>query len=93
LTRHRSIIPGDDEQLLEALLTLRDGIEEQQETLDRALESLESLPRRRTYLLLVNQLGNRLLQVQREWLDVVEAALSGGARGRSRPRARRPERG
>jgi hypothetical protein len=73
-------ILGDDEQLLDALLTLRDGIEEQPEKLDRALGNLESLPHRRTYLLLVNQFGSRLLQAQREWLDDVEQALRGPSR-------------
>ena len=38
-------------------------------------ERLEALPHRRKYLLLVHDLGNRLLQVQRDWLEDVEAAL------------------
>ena len=68
-------ILGDDEQLLEALLTLRGEIEEQQAKLDEARERLEALPHRRTYLLLIHELGDRLLQVQREWLDDVEKEL------------------
>jgi DNA-binding PadR family transcriptional regulator len=68
-------ILGDDEQLLGALLTLREGIEEQQAKLDEALGRLDALPHRRSYLLLINQLGTRLLQVQREWLDDVEREL------------------
>jgi DNA-binding PadR family transcriptional regulator len=68
-------ILGDDEQLLDSLLTLRDEIEEQQAKLDEARARLEALPHRRSYLLLVLDLGNRLLQVQREWLDDVERTL------------------
>jgi DNA-binding PadR family transcriptional regulator len=68
-------ILGDDEQLLDTLLTLRSEIEEQQAKLDVARERLEALPHRRSYLLLIHELGNRLLQVQREWLDDVEKEL------------------
>ncbi|HWL33901.1 MAG TPA: PadR family transcriptional regulator [Gaiellaceae bacterium] len=68
-------ILGDDEQLLEVLLTLRGEIEGQQAKLDVARERLEQLPHRRSYLLLVSDLGNRLLQVQRDWLDEVEREL------------------
>jgi len=68
-------IVGDDEQLLGALLTLRDEIEEQQARLDVARARLENLPHRRQYLLLIHDLGNRLLQVQREWLGEVEREL------------------
>jgi DNA-binding PadR family transcriptional regulator len=68
-------ILGDDEQLLDALLTLRDEIEGQQAKLDHARGRLEALPHRRSYLLLIHDLGNRLLQVQREWLDDVEREL------------------
>jgi PadR family transcriptional regulator AphA len=68
-------ILGDDEQLLGALLTLRDEIEGQQAKLDDARQRLDALPHRRSYLLLVHELGNRLLQLQREWLDDVEREL------------------
>jgi DNA-binding PadR family transcriptional regulator len=68
-------ILGDDEQLLEAVLGLRDEIADQQRKLDEARERLDALPHRRKYLLLVHELGNRLLQTQREWLDDVEAEL------------------
>jgi DNA-binding PadR family transcriptional regulator len=74
-------ILGDDERLLDTLLTLRGEIEEQQARLDEALERLEALPHRRSYLLLINKLGARLLQVQRDWLEDVERELrqpSGG---------------
>jgi DNA-binding PadR family transcriptional regulator len=68
-------IVGDDEQLLRSLLALRGAIEEDQARLDEARTRLEALPHRRTYLLLVHELGNRLLQLQREWLDDVEREL------------------
>jgi len=68
-------ILGDDEKLLGSLLTLRNELEEQQARLDEARERLDALPHRRRYLLLVVELGDRLLQVQREWLDQVEREL------------------
>jgi hypothetical protein len=68
-------ILGDDEQLLDALLTLRGEIEEQQTKLDQGRERLETLPHRKSYLLLIHNLGNRILQVKREWLDDVEREL------------------
>lgn len=68
-------ILGDDERLLEALLGLRDEVEAQQVKLDEARERLEALPHRRSYLLLIHDLGNGFLQLQREWLDHVEAEL------------------
>jgi DNA-binding PadR family transcriptional regulator len=71
-------ILGDDERLVDTLLTLRGEIDEQQAKLDEALERLDALPHRRRYLLLVIELGVRLLQVQREWLDEVERELRPG---------------
>ena len=68
-------ILGDDEQLLDALLTLRPEIEGQQAKLDEARTRLDTLPHRRSYLLLILELGNRLIQLQREWLDDVEREL------------------
>jgi DNA-binding PadR family transcriptional regulator len=69
---------GDDAGLLDALLGLRDEIEDQQRKLDEARARLAALPHRRTYLLLIHDLGNRFLQLQRDWLDDVEAELGGG---------------
>ena len=71
---------GNDEQLLQALLGLRVELEVQQAKLDEGRERLAALPHRRRYLLLVHELGNRLLQVQREWLDDVERELKKGSR-------------
>jgi DNA-binding PadR family transcriptional regulator len=68
-------ILGDDAALLETLLGLRDGIEEQQAKLVEARKGLDALPHRRAYLALVIDLGERLVQVQREWLDEVERVL------------------
>jgi PadR family transcriptional regulator, regulatory protein AphA len=68
-------ILGDDARLLATLLTLRAGIEEQEAKLDEALGRLDALPHRRRYLLLIVELGRRLLEVQREWLDDVEREL------------------
>lgn len=68
-------ILGDDERLAATLLTLREQIEVQQAKLERARPRIDQLPHRRPYLLLVHELGNRLLQVQREWLDDVEKEL------------------
>lgn len=83
---------GDDERLLDALLGLRGEIEEQQAKLDDARERLEALPHRKTYLLLIHELGNRLLQLQRDWLDDVERELGGGrARRRSGARSQASE--
>ena len=68
-------ILGDDEQLLDTLLTLRQKLDAQQATLDEGRANLERLPHRKSYLLLVHELGGRLLQAQREWLDDVEREL------------------
>jgi DNA-binding PadR family transcriptional regulator len=77
-------IAGDDDELLRALLALRAEIDEQEAKLDQAGERLEALEHRRRYLLLVDNLGRRLLEAQRAWLDDVERELRltpGGDRG------------
>ena len=68
-------IAADDARLLEALLTLRGEIDAQEAKLDHARERLAFLPHRRRYLLLADNLGRRLLRMQREWLDDVEREL------------------
>jgi DNA-binding PadR family transcriptional regulator len=68
-------ILGDDERLLAALVGLRNEIDVQQAKLDEGRQRLAELPHRERYLLLVHDLGNRLLQAQREWLDEVERTL------------------
>jgi DNA-binding PadR family transcriptional regulator len=66
---------GDDEKLLEALLTLRDEIEAQHAKREEARQRYEAIQHRKRYLLLNDRLGTRLLQVQREWIDEVEREL------------------
>ena len=68
-------ILGDDAQLLETLSALRREIDAQQAKLDGARERLPALPHRRKYLLLIHELGEGFLQLQRDWLDAVEAEL------------------
>ena len=68
-------ILGDDERLLASLLAVRSEIELQEQRLAEGYRSLESLPHRRTYLLLVLDLGERLVAAQRAWLDEVERVL------------------
>jgi PadR family transcriptional regulator, regulatory protein AphA len=68
-------IVGDDERLADALAAQREEIEAQQAKLVEARARLDELPHRRTYLLLVHELGNRLLQLHRDWLDDVEREL------------------
>ena len=76
---------GNDEELLRAILGLRVEIADQQRKLDEARGRLEALPHRRRYLLLVHALGDRFLQLQREWLDDVEAELAPRRAGRAQP--------
>jgi DNA-binding PadR family transcriptional regulator len=71
-------ILGDDEKLLEALLTLRDEIELEQAKRDQARQRYEAIPHRKRYLLLNHKLGTRLLKVLRQWLDEVERELRRG---------------
>jgi PadR family transcriptional regulator AphA len=68
-------IVGDDERLLESLLVLRDEIEAEQKKRDEARARYDALAHRRRYLLLNHELGTRLLQVHRDWLDIVEKEL------------------
>ena len=68
-------ILDDDNRLADVLVGVRVELDEQEARLDEALLRLDELAHRRTYLVLVNELGRRLLQAQREWLDDVERAL------------------
>ena len=69
---------ADDDRLLASLLAVRSEIEVQEQRLAEGYRSLESLPHRRPYLLLVLDLGERLLAAQRAWLDEVERVLGPG---------------
>jgi Virulence activator alpha C-term len=71
------------------LCTRRREIDVRQARLQEARARLESLPHRRRYFLLTHDLGLRLLDAQREWLDEVEREL--GARTRP-PRSTRRRR-
>ncbi len=80
-------ILGDDEKLRATLLSVRDGLDDQADRLLKARERLERLPHRRTYLLLIHELGARLVDLQLAWLDDVERELgSSRAEGTSRRR-------
>ena len=68
-------ITGDDARLLECLLTLRPQLDAQKARLAEGRIRIESLPHRERYLLLVHDLGERMIQTQREWLDDVEREL------------------
>ena len=68
-------IVGDDEQLLAALLALHPELDVQAAKLEEARRRRDSLPHRARYLKLVTELGERLVQLQREWLDDVEREL------------------
>jgi DNA-binding PadR family transcriptional regulator len=69
-------IVGDDERLLTALLAQRAELDAQDAKLDEAKVNLDRLPHRLPYLLLTHDLGRRLVQVHRDWLDEVERVLS-----------------
>ena len=68
-------IADDDPALLETLLTLRPALDAQKATLAEGRRRLDDLAHRRTYLLLVHELGERLIDAQRAWLDEVEREL------------------
>jgi DNA-binding PadR family transcriptional regulator len=76
-------IVADDEKLLAALLALRAEIDVEQAKRDEARQRYEALPQRKRYLLLNHELGTRLLQAHREWLDEVERALGPSSVGRA----------
>lgn len=68
-------ILGDDARLVETLLTLRGELDRQEAKLRQARERLSALPHRKRYLLLIHELGEGLIRLQREWLDDVDSAL------------------
>jgi len=65
----------DDRDVAHGLQTLREDIADLSARLDVGEAMAETLPHRRKYLLLGNQLGRRLLNVHLEWLDEVERTL------------------
>jgi DNA-binding PadR family transcriptional regulator len=75
-----------EQPVVESLAALRADIADLSARLDVAEAVAETLPHRRKYLLLGNDLMRRLLAVHLEWLDEVETKLSatrarGGRRG------------
>ena len=70
-------IAADDKGLAAAILTLREELDSQEEKLIEARGGIEALPHRRRYLRLTNDLGMRLIEAQRGWLDDVERELAG----------------
>ena len=65
-----------EEAVREGLAGLREEIDEIEADLERAAVDADALPHRRTYLLLGNRLARKWLNLNREWLDEVERALS-----------------
>jgi DNA-binding PadR family transcriptional regulator len=72
----------DDTEILASLKQLRGDIERMQADVYRSIERAPGLPHRTRYLLLQQDLGLRVLQAHREWLDHVEGEL-GERDGRS----------
>jgi len=66
----------DERDVVESLGTLRADIADLQTRLDIAEAAADTLPHRRTYLLLSQRLARRLLDVHLEWLDEVERELA-----------------
>ncbi len=69
-----------EEAVRKGLAGLRAEIVELARDLELAAADADALPHRRTYLLLGNQLARRWLELNRDWLDEVERALSAEAR-------------
>ena len=68
-------VVGDDRKLRETLLTLRAKLDDQSVKLEEARVRAAELPHRGRYLALTHDLGRRLVQAQRDWLDEVEREL------------------
>jgi len=68
-------ILDNDDTLRATLLAVRGELDDQAERLVQARKRLDDLPHRRRYLLLIHELGTRLVQLQREWLEDVDREL------------------
>lgn len=77
----------DDAEILESLEQLRDDIARMAADVQRSIDRAPGVPHRTRYLLLQQDLGLRVLQAHRDWLDHVRREL-----GRP-PLARRGEPG
>jgi DNA-binding PadR family transcriptional regulator len=71
-----------EERTLEALLTLRDDIDELRARVDDAAATAEALPHRRRYLLLVTDFLHRLLDLHLELVAEAERELAPARRRR-----------
>jgi Virulence activator alpha C-term len=65
-----------DEEILASLQRLRTDIAEMSVAVETNIARAPSLPHRTRYLLLLQDLGRRLLQAHADWLDDVERELS-----------------
>ncbi len=66
----------EDEEILASIEHLRADIERMSAAVGTNIARAPSLPHRTRYLLLLNDLGRRLLQAHIDWLDTVEAGLA-----------------
>jgi DNA-binding PadR family transcriptional regulator len=76
----------EDREIVASLQKLRADIEQMKRVVAVNLARAPQFPHRTRYALLLQDLGNRLLEAHSDWLDVVENALGS-------PHARRPVRG
>jgi DNA-binding PadR family transcriptional regulator len=67
----------EDGEIVASLQQLRRDIEQMAESLATNVERAPGFPHRTRYLLLVQDLGRRLLRAHADWLDEVERELGG----------------
>jgi DNA-binding PadR family transcriptional regulator len=70
-------LADDDATILRSLAGLREGIAAGYRDLEQMEARVAAIPHRTRYLRLLNELARRQLDMQREWLDHVEAELGG----------------
>lgn len=70
---------ADDAALLASLGALRADLDELEVLLAEPRRHAHELPHRTRYLRLVDSLGRRMIEAQREWLAEVEAELGSDA--------------
>ena len=68
----------EDEEILASLDALRAELDEMADVVARNVARAPQLPHRTRYMLLHQDLGRRLVQAHREWLDAVERELRPG---------------
>jgi PadR family transcriptional regulator, regulatory protein AphA len=77
-----------DHEIVASLQKLRADIEQMKRAVEVNIARAPQFPHRTRYALLLQDLGNRLLEAHSEWLDGVESAL-GSPRARGAGRERR----